>query len=187
MSQFFVPGPARISVGTGTAGALEYLGFSVDGVHISVQPRWDEVFSDLAGPAIGEDNQFLGADGVVQFVLSRHNAAVFHRVRAMLLGGIDGAGAAYSLGSLLRAEGLGMRLFIRATYGPGSPGAKAAYAGQRAVYNFPLCYPMDRIDWTVGIRPLLPRMAFRVWPDIQSIDGSWILFDDDATGEPAAN
>lgn len=188
MSQFYVPGPARIFAGVGAAGALEFLGFSMDGAMIAIQPRFDDVFSDLGGPAVPEDVQFLGHDARITFQLSRFNAGTFHKVRQFLpgmAGAVDGGMPNYSIGSLLKAEGLAMRLLVRATYGPTSPGAKAAYATQRGVYNFPLAYPAEVIETPVSVRTQLPRMTFRAFPDFISDQGGYTLYNDSAAGEPA--
>lgn len=190
MSQYYSIGPARIAVGTGNAGALEYLGFSLDGVMIAVQPRYDDVFSDLGGPAIPEDVQFLGHDARITFTLSRFNAGVFHKLRALLplaSGASDGSAPNYSIGSLLKSEGLATRLFIRATYGPTSAGAKAAYSTARAVYNFPLAYPAEVIETPISVRVQQPRLAFRAFPDFISDQGGYTLYNADATGEPAVD
>lgn len=182
MSQFFVPGPARIFVGTGSAGALEFLGYTVDGANIAVQPRWDEVFSDLGGPAIPEDIQFLGSDAVIRLTLARYVESVLAKLRAFIRGGTEGSIASYGIGSLLAHEGLAFRLLIVPTY----QANKAAYSAQRAAWNFPLTYPVDAIEMPISTRVSLPRISFRAWPEFDSnCLGGYTLYNAVTTGIPA--
>ena len=180
MSQFYVPGASRISVGQYGGSTLSFLGWAVDGVNIAVQPRFDELFSDLSGPAIPEDVQFLGADAVIRFTLARYNESVLAGLRAFLYGGTEGSWGSCVVGSLIKAEGLGHRLFIR------SPcQSKVGQTSQRGVWNFRLTYPADAIEMPLSLKATRPRITFRAIADIRSADGSAILYDATTTGEPS--
>lgn len=179
MSQYYVPGPTRISVGQHGGSTLSFLGWAVDGVTITIQPRHDELFSDLSGPAVPEDVQFLGEDAMIRFTLSRYNDSVLAGVRSFRYGGTEGAWESCALGSLMKHEGFGFRLFLR------SPcQSKSGQTGQRGVWNFPLCYPLE-YESNLSLKATKPRVTFRALADIESADGSAILYNSTSTGEPA--
>lgn len=178
MSQHYVPGPCSIAIGP-YSGNLEHLGWAQDGVIIAIQPHWESVYSDILGPIVPEDVQFMGADAVIRFVGARINDSVLAKARAILPGTSEGQWAARAIGTLLLHEGYNWRMLLQFPYQ-----AKAAHSGQRAAYNFPFCYPSDSIETSNSVRASRPRMTWRANPFIQSATGSAVLFNADTTGAP---
>jgi hypothetical protein len=57
---YHINGPALVYTGTGSAGALELLGYTVDGVDISISKNVAEIITDLFGPMTPQDFQDMG-------------------------------------------------------------------------------------------------------------------------------
>jgi hypothetical protein len=58
-------GPALVSTGTGSAGALEVLGYTQDGVDIRHVKQWEPIFTDVFGPRVEHDRQDFGEVAII--------------------------------------------------------------------------------------------------------------------------
>jgi hypothetical protein len=135
--------------------------------------------SDLSGPAVPQDVQFLGEDAIIRFTLAKYDETVLAGIRSFRYGSTEGTWGGCEIGALMARESKGFRLFLR------SPcQSKSGQTAQRGVWNFGVTYPMDAIDFTLSTRVTRPRLTFRAIPEFQSYDGSAVLYDADATGEP---
>lgn len=177
-NQFYVPGPVRASIGQTAGSSLSFLGWASEGVNVAIQPRFDDVPSDIAGPAIPHDVQFFGADAMIRLTLSRYDEAVFATLSSLTSGGVEGSWSTCAIGTLLKHEAKAFRLFLRAPCQ-----TKTGQTGQRGVWNFPIVFPTE-IDYVLSSRTKRPRITLRAIADIRSADGSAVLFDTVATGEP---
>jgi hypothetical protein len=74
---FTVNGSALLYVGTGSAGALELLGYTQDGVDSDIQEKKGELFTDIFGPMVPHDFQDFGMDATVRAPLIAMDSAIF--------------------------------------------------------------------------------------------------------------
>lgn len=114
-----VPFSAAIWVGTGSAGALEQLGYSVNGVTIREMGALLPVHSDAGGgdqPAPPRDFQVLGQVDVITMDLSEYDEAIADKLRALIRGGT--AGTPPTPGTLLFANSYSTRLVLISTNYP---------------------------------------------------------------------
>lgn len=82
-----VAGPQEIKVNTGTAGALESLGFTVEGFSFQVERGLMPVFGDQKGGPGGRPIDYQTIDPLVRFnlLLTKFDPAVFEKVQKGLL------------------------------------------------------------------------------------------------------
>jgi hypothetical protein len=119
-----VSGEAPISVGTATAGALEVLGLSVDGVEIQLLQVENPVMADIGGNQLPVDFQHMGEQAFVTVTLSRWNEDVLRKIRSrpFTLGipavaqATPADGLARPRGQLIGAGGAAFKLVISAQY-----------------------------------------------------------------------
>lgn len=113
-----VDGPAVIKVGTGTASALETLGYTEDGAQIQENIFSIDVPGDQNGGPEGPpiDIQYLGEFHIVRLNLTKWDVAIEAKCSPRLLGGT--AGAVGTPGTLWHAESKFYRLLIHTTSRP---------------------------------------------------------------------
>jgi len=111
-------GPALVKVDTGVAGALEDLGYSINGVEITETVLETDVPGDQNGGDEGPpiDIQYLGQIDRVRMELSKYDIAVADKIRARLLGGT--AGVIGTPGTLIAGTSVFYRLLILPTTNP---------------------------------------------------------------------
>jgi len=108
-----VPGVCEILTGTGSAGALESMGYSINGVDVEE----DEFLIDVPGDENGGDEgppidiQSLGQVHTLRFDLSKYDADVVAKLLPSVRGGT--AGTQPTMGSLLFAGSLGFRVVLK--------------------------------------------------------------------------
>ncbi len=185
MSQIFVAGPCEIHCGVGSAGALAFLGWSETGVRVSENPEWDDVPADLSGSRVPYDVQFMGTQAYVSFDLKVWGMDVYNRIAARwnpFGAGVPGFMPYGTIGELMIAEGAAFRLLVYPPYKDLKPGVM----GTMRSYNFTKAWLAGPDDINpIGTRAMKIRMIFRA---IMARDqfGNWLLYNDDATGKPAA-
>lgn len=83
-----VAGKCEIWVGTGSAGALEFAGYSMDGVSIIERPFFSNVPGDENGGSEGPpvDKQFMGELHYLRIEMSKYDDAVMAKIRTKLRG-----------------------------------------------------------------------------------------------------
>jgi hypothetical protein len=116
-----VAGPVEIWVGTGTSEALEFLGWTVNGVSIQERPFIAPVVSDEYGGSAGppSDYQLMGVQHRISLELSKYQAGVLAKLDRFYNSIALGSGFA-GVGMLMDCGGLTTRLLMRS--GPaGSP------------------------------------------------------------------
>lgn len=179
-----VPGPCQWFCGTGAAGALEFLGWCEGETRVSLSGAEDEIRTDLTGPAIPADCQFMGEQCFVSGDLSRWDKTVLRKLKSRLPGGgsaISGGAYAFgALGSLMIAEGYAIRFLIRGAYAA----AKAMNSGDPPIYNFLAAWPGTNLDTGLSTRATRFRMSMRAIPKVDWTTGNTVLYNLDVSGLP---
>lgn len=116
MLAYHVNGPALIKVGPiGTAGALSVLGYSVDGVAISMSRHVHEIMTDVAGSEMPAELQDMGMSARLRFDLVSYDLAVLQVLRSNI--GAAGEGVLGPMGRLVGGSGIGQRVVISSPNG----------------------------------------------------------------------
>ncbi len=158
MSQLYVPGPAQLFVGTGASRALQFLGYTQEGVNINFRGNWAPVISDVLGPTTPIDRQYFGSGADFTFRLTEYNESVLSLYAAGTFGGTLGTLTANQSGSLLVAESLGFPFVIRAPYA-----VKTVFSTMVSGYYFPVT-AMDDEMVPISTRTKLPEVTvFAQW------------------------
>ena len=111
-----VPGPCKIVVGTGTNGALEDLGYTVNGASIDEDPIYEDVHGSK-GNGVPADVLYMGETHIIRLELSKWDAEVAGRLAAKLRGGTRGV--VPNLGTFMFAAGLSFRCALSCLASPG--------------------------------------------------------------------
>lgn len=113
-----VDGPVQVRCGTGSAGALENLGYSIDGVMVAENGFFDDVPGDqnggTAGPPI--DVQYFGEIHRVRMELSKWDILIAAKIWPKLRGGT--AGTPGTPGTLVAGSSSYYRLLLHGTSNP---------------------------------------------------------------------
>lgn len=75
-----INGPAVVSVGTGSLGALETLGYTDGGVDVSVDELTADIISDVFGPLLAHDVQQFGMTAQITVPLVAMDRTVLGKV-----------------------------------------------------------------------------------------------------------
>ena len=114
-----IPGPTEVSVQFspgGTAGPVEVLGYTIEGVDIELDVKTRDVYGDQNGGQDGPpiDIQQFGQLATVRGVFNKFDSAVMEKIKSRS----DGAttpGQNIDVGCLLAQENQGHRLVIKPT------------------------------------------------------------------------
>lgn len=130
-----VAGKALVKVDTGSANALEDLGYSINGIEISQEPYFSDVPSDENGGDEGPpiDVQYFGEIATIRMELSRWDPAIAAKIDPFLYGGTSGTQG--TPGSLM--SGFSYRLVIVTSALP---------------RNFPIAFPSEPIEINKGTK-----------------------------------
>ncbi len=149
-----VAGPVEIWVGTGTSEALEFLGWTVNGVSIQERPFVTPIVSDEYGGSGGPpaDYQLMGMQHRISLELSKYQSAVLAKLDRFYNSIALGAGAA-GVGMLLGCGGLATRLLMRA-----GPAGSSTF-----VRNYSQAFVIDPVELApVGAQATRARVNFVV-------------------------
>lgn len=115
-----VAGPALVKIGTGDAGALEDLGYTVNGADIELRGFHGDVPGDEHGGDLGPpiDVQYFGEIAIVRLEFSKFDAAVADKAAARMLSNIANPGSPGTPGTLLFGSTQAFRLLINPTNNP---------------------------------------------------------------------
>lgn len=151
-----VDGVATITVGTGTAGALETLGKSIDGVQITEFNATYDVYGDEGGGPEGVpiDCQDMGEWHVIRMLLTKYDEAVINKLRAIFRGGT--AGAARTKGGLFGAGSGAFRVVLHSVLRP---------------RNYPTCIFKEPREVNKGTKHSQAQVIFTAY------DWSGVLYD----------
>jgi len=156
-----VAGLATIKVGTGAAGALEILGYTVNGAEITLEQFSIDVPGDQNGGDDGPpiDVQNLGQIARIRLELTKWNETIADKCKCRERGGT--AGVIPVPGHLWFASSLDYRLLI-------------STATALLSYNFSRAIPLGTIDINKGTK--FSRMVME-WIAYKGGDDGTILYD----------
>jgi hypothetical protein len=132
-----IAGAAHIKVGTGSAGALEELGYTRNGADL----RPEGYFLNVPGDENGGDDGppieviYMGETAQIRVELTKFDVAVADRVACRVRGGT--AGTPSAAGTALFAGSYTMRVLVHTTAAP---------------MNFPRCIPREPIEINKGTK-----------------------------------
>lgn len=126
-----VAGPVAIFVDTGAANALEFLGYTIDGVEIEENAFIEGIPSDLSGGTSGPptDYQWFGRQDRISFELGKFDPAVLAKVSQR---NNPAASGTLNVGTLLGCSGQTYRVLL---------------LGDNFTRNYLSCIPIDPHRW----------------------------------------
>jgi len=169
-----VPGAVQIQVstGSGTPGAMEILGYTINGADIT----HDVLMSDVPGDQNGGDEgppidiQYFGQTARVRLELSSWDKLVASVLLSRFQGGdYQNAATTHTVGTLLSANSKGFRLHLKAE----TLGVDAPLTGS---INFLFAVPRSPVEFNKGTK--FARLMFEF--ECHQSDG--ILFNEDVSG-----
>lgn len=142
-----VHGACEVQVGTGSAGALESLGWTIDGPDEEYEPFYAEVKGDQNGGQEGPpiEWQYLGELVHLRLELSRFNPAIFQKLQAIERGGT--AGVIGTPGDLMFGSGKYTRVLLNS---PTSPVNFPTCIINRATYQRRTKYSQPTLEFTAA-------------------------------------
>lgn len=190
-SQFYVAGPTTVFVGTGTASALEFLGWTDGSVEPDFEGDIQRVSADFAGN-VSADAQFMGEEATISITLSKFRYACYTKLRARtasaasitagMSAGTTGTGATTGsgIGTLMALEGAAVALIFASPYV-----AKSAFSTDMSPgLNFGIAWVDGRYSSPMGAKVGKPRITFRAIPS-WALNGSGVLFTQTIPSLPA--
>lgn len=162
MSQGYVSGPCFVFVGTGTSGALTFLGLSERGVELQLAASYLDVICDASGPTVPLDSQFMGEQAYMSMTLNKYNEGVLQKCAGRRVGPSVTAGAieADGLGSLMIAQGYAYQIFLYAPYNTLAFQTATIVPG----YVFGAGWLHDQFTVPLSVVLKAPRVIFRAIP-----------------------
>ena len=151
-------GAANILTGTGNAGALEQLGYSVDGVTINLNLRTEDVQCDIYGPLVPFDIQRFLVDANVTCQLVYWDDVVLNKNRRTTTAGVPGV--MEDAGILVGFGGNAFRLVIRST--PTGTGL----TNVEGCWNFPNSVLVNTDSFNLGTRRSIHTIEWRCFPTL---------------------
>lgn len=147
--QVEVAGPVAVQYQTSPVT----LGYTRDGVNVTIEPRWIEIMSDDYGGQNGApaDAQLVGATARIQCEFVKYDKALVHALTAFAAGGTAFTLAA--LGTLTRQ---------------GSKLAPLVLNGANEDWTFAQAFPKTGQDFNKGTRYSTYNVGFEAWIDAPS-------------------
>lgn len=174
-TRIYVPGPAEIWTGTG----MSFLGRSESGVTFDVHRAFTPVMSDLTGPEVPFDEQWMGAWATISFSVTIFDWAVLAALKAnVTLDPFDVAAA--DIGTPMLANGDYFRLLL---YWPN--GGSGLYTSMPSARNFPSTYLINDPE-PIGVRNQVYPMVFKALKITSKVDGSGVLCNSSTTSKGTA-
>lgn len=192
-AQLWVNGPAAVQVGTGSAGALQHLGFTENGVRISFDAKFEDIHTDISGPMIPHDVQMMGEQAYITLDMNKFDEVVLEHLMVRMAtatyiaaySSLPGRPGSKAIGTLMQTESAVVRLLINAPYASKAVFFNSSTGDEMPLaYNFPTCYPMDAIDLDpVGLRVKKVRIIMRAVPAWDPPNYAYTLYNGTATGQ----
>ncbi len=145
---YIVNGPFYAQVGTGSVGALETLGVSVESGNIRIEPNKLAVPSDAAG-RVPADYQYMGDLATIDFTLTSMDPAVWAKVLKLASASATN-GQSGSPGALIGTGGFSHSLYL-----PSQGGADPWF--------FPTVTLTSPQNYPEGSESTKPRLSFQAW------------------------
>jgi hypothetical protein len=183
-SGIWVAGPTELWVGTGSGGALEFLGWSTpEGFRGRITPLSSPIRCDLAGEMpldvqdMGEVVHLFGDLAVWDEVVLRAC-----QTRNPAARGFVGVKAAGSIGALLKAEGRAFRTLLFPPYALTKP----SQAGQ-TIYNLLSSWLKgpDEVG-PIGTHQKIVRVFIEAIPVYYPLTGDFVTYDSNVAGKGIA-
>lgn len=158
-------GAAFVYVGTGSALALELLGYTEAGVNMDIKENKAEIMTDLMGSMTPQDFQDMGMIANLEtplialdsYVLSKVMGRGDHTAQSSpTLGG--GTGLTNTPGLVLGAGGFAFPVVIASPYNPGTANIFAGNA-----WRFETCLCMNS-DWRLATKANPFKLQLLAWP-----------------------
>lgn len=181
-TQMFVPGPCAVylNIGTALARNWQFLGWSQQGVPVSIREYHEPVHCDLAGPMLPYDHQFHGRDAQIVLDLSKYDHAVLTKLKAgvrTLQDSATGPGypanPARPIGTMMRLEGETWELLLKASYANKTVFSAASMPGW---YLFHDTFPTGSVDFQVSARAKVERITMHAQAAVHNTDMSMRLY-----------
>lgn len=145
---YFVNGTAFVYVGTGSAGALELLGYTDAGTDMNVSENKGEIFTDLFGPMTPQDFQDFGMTARIVAPLIAADRTVLAKI--LDKGDRTTLGLLNTPGLVLGVNGYRFRVAIASTFD--SP------------WSFTSCILRPGFGTTLATKANPFRVEFMAWP-----------------------
>ena len=189
MSQVYVSGPTEVHVGVGAAGALQFFGWSENGVRINFDGGFEDVMSDVSGTRVPFDCQAMAMQAFITADMNVYNEGIYRQManRVGLAASGEGAFPAGDVGYLMRTEAQAgaSGMFALLVYSPYS--TKGVFSTMDACYNFPTAYLADSAEMELSSKAKHIRCIFRAIPGWSTTTYAGTLFNHSAAGKPAPN
>jgi hypothetical protein len=154
---FYVGGPTFWYVGTSNdlSNPMEYLGVCEGDTRIAFSVAEEEVRTDLGGPMIPHDVQFMGTSASIAGTLARYDEVVFKKIASFLpnqLHGISGNQTPgfippQALGALYQLEQNAIDFVLNCPYN-----TKTVFTNMIKLYHFPLAWMTATHDVSISTR-----------------------------------
>lgn len=161
-NQVNVAGAVQIKTGTGSASALEVLGYTINGARITENAYFSDVPGDENGGNEGPpiDVQYFGQVDFIRLELSKYDPAVWAKIVPLLKGGT--AGSAGTVGTLVFSGSADFRVLL---------------LGSNFTRNYLRCIPRQPQDINVGSKFSTLVLEFECHKD-----GSGVLWNTTTSG-----
>ena len=148
IDRYTLNGSAIVSVGTGTLGALETVGYSDNGVDIAVQENKAEILTDIFGPMTPQDFQDMGMTARIVVPFIAVDTSVLNKI--LDRGDRTSSGQVNTPGLVIGMAGYAFRLAIASPFW--SP------------WSFSYCVVRPGFGTKLAVKANVFRMEFYAWP-----------------------
>jgi hypothetical protein len=181
-TNFYVPGPALIAVGTGASKAMQFLGVTREGVRVAEEQLTQNVIADYAGSQQPADILAMGKILYLTMQVVRFDPIVMFALKARFVGSVPGAISSNEIGTLVMGENKMIPVMVKSPYQ-----TKPAFVGYEAGINVPNAFPTGRMEWDLTTREQIYNLTFIGLPIIDFFTLSGTLWSTDMTGFPAVS
>lgn len=171
-----VPGAVQIKIsGISGVSGLVALGYTSDGVEVSIREFSEEVKSDRyggeRGPAI--DKQMLGLEADIRMTLTEFNVEYLHHLQSRMPGSaaiVAAPGKVITPGTLGFAGGNLIRCLLYGVLDAAAVVAAVPAAELLTPLNFPFCSVVDAVGYNVGTRYARANITLKAYQGLVSSD-----------------
>lgn len=160
-----VSGPTAWYVGTGSAGALQFLGYCEGEANIALEGEFEDVFADFGGGRVPIDSTYQGEQAYISGTFSYYDEAVMElllkRTAHVAHTNSPGTVPHGTIGTLMISEGAAVQLVITSPYA-----SKTVMTSQGLVpgYNFSAAWIPSSVSVGLSTSVKKPRVSFRAIP-----------------------